>query len=191
MFKGNRNSKKEFEKKMLIKKTLNEMNKQIQKLEEQKQVYINAGKLAKEKGLTKQFNLAMAGYKMTRDQQTKVYEMKLNFELTSQMKDMSQMTASFLSGMSSLSRDMAKLTREKDFLQVGKDFSSAMEAVEMQTERLEDFMDNTSSSFSSNTISSAEDNKEIEKIFESEAAIGEMSNDDIDDELEKLMKKMS
>jgi len=34
------NAKKELEKKMLIKKTVNMMNKQIQKLEEQKQVYI-------------------------------------------------------------------------------------------------------------------------------------------------------
>lgn len=37
-------TKKEIQKKMLIKQTINQMNKQIQKLEEQKKVYIDAGK---------------------------------------------------------------------------------------------------------------------------------------------------
>ena len=86
------NAKKELEKKMLIKKTVNMMNKQIQKLEEQKQVYIEAGKQAKQRGLSAQYNLALSGLKMTLVQQKRVYEMKLNFEITSQMKDMTQMT---------------------------------------------------------------------------------------------------
>ena len=89
------NTKKELEKKMLINKTINTMNKQIQKLEEQKKVYIEAGKTAKQKGLTAQYNLALSGLKMTLTQQKRVYEMKLNFEITSQMKDMSQMTVQF------------------------------------------------------------------------------------------------
>jgi hypothetical protein len=38
---------KEIEKRMLIKQTINSMNKQIQKLEEQKEVYLRAGKEAK------------------------------------------------------------------------------------------------------------------------------------------------
>ncbi len=54
---------KEMKKKMLIKQTINAMNKQIQKLEEQKQVYINAGKQAKQRGLTEQYNLALSGLK--------------------------------------------------------------------------------------------------------------------------------
>ena len=58
-------SKKEIKKKMLIKQTINNMNKQIQKLEAQKQVYIDAGKQAKQKGLTAQYNLALAGLKTT------------------------------------------------------------------------------------------------------------------------------
>ena len=85
-------TKKEIEKKVLIKKTINEMNKQIQKLEEQKNAYIESGKQAKQRGLTAQYNLALAGLKMTITQQRRVYEMKLNFEITSQMKDMSAKT---------------------------------------------------------------------------------------------------
>ena len=80
-------TKKEMEKRMLIKRTVNAMEKQIQKLEEQKRVYLEAGKQAKQKGLTAQYNLAVAGLRMTIAQQRRVYEMKLNFEITSQMKD--------------------------------------------------------------------------------------------------------
>ena len=120
-------SKKEIKEKMLVKQTINAMNKQIQKLEEQKQVYIDAGKQAKEKGLPAQYNLALAGLKMTMAQQKRVYEMKLNFEITSQMKDMTAMTGEFLKGMGSLSKDMLKLSKDKEFLKVGKQFSEAID----------------------------------------------------------------
>ena len=114
---------KEIEKRMLIKQTINSMNKQIQKLEEQKEVYLRAGKEAKERGLEAQYNLALSGLKMTMAQQKRVYEMKLNFEITSQMKDMTVMTTEFLKGMSSLSKDMVKLSKEKDFKKVEKQFA--------------------------------------------------------------------
>ena len=40
---------KEIEKKMLIKRTINSMNKQINRLEDQKKVFVEAAKRAKEK----------------------------------------------------------------------------------------------------------------------------------------------
>ena len=50
---------KEIEKKMLVKRTINTMNKQINKLEDQKQMFIDAAKRAKEKSLDAQFKLAL------------------------------------------------------------------------------------------------------------------------------------
>ena len=155
-------SKKEVEKRMLIKRTIAEMDKQIQKLEKQKAGYIEAGKQAKQRGLNAQYNLALSGLKMTITQQRRVMEMKLNFEITSQMKDMTAMTADFLSGMGSLSKDMMKLTKEADFLKVQKQFVEAMTSVEVQAEQMEEFMDETQSSFATQTSGSAEDNAELE-----------------------------
>ncbi len=183
-------TKKEIEKRMLIKKTINTMNKQIQKLDEQKKVYIEAGKQAKEKGLTAQYNLALAGLKMTITQQRRVYEMKLNFEITSQMKDMSQMTSEFLKGMGSLSKDMLKITKEKDFLKVQKQFSEAMEGVEMQTAQMEDFMDETESVFSSTVSGSEADNSELEGLFANEASADNSTESMIEKELEELKRRM-
>ena len=187
---GNNKAKKELEKKMLIKKTINAMNKQIQKLEEQKQVYIDAGKQAKLKGLTAQYNLALSGLKMTIAQQKRVYEMKLNFEITSQMKDMSSMTTEFLKGMGSLSKDMMSLTKEKDFGKVQKQFSDAMVSVEMQTEQMEEFMDQTEATFATAYTTSAEDTKEIEQLISNEAQFDGASESSIDAELAELRKKM-
>ena len=183
-------NKKEIEKRMLIKRTITAMEKQIQKLEEQKKVYIEAGKQAKQKGLTAQYNLALAGLRMTITQQRRVYEMKLNFEITSQMKDMSKMTSEFLAGMGSLSQDMMKLTKEKDFMKVQKQFTEAMMGVEMQTERMEAFMDETESLFSSSNSGSAEDNKELESLITNEASIDGSTESEIEKELEALKKKM-
>lgn len=183
-------SKKEIEKKMLIRQTINAMNKQIQKLEEQKKVYIDAGKQAKQRGLTAQYNLALSGLKMTITQQRRVYEMKLNFEITSQMKDMSAMTSEFLKGMGTLSKDMLKLTKEKDFLKVQKQFTEAMASVEVQTEQMENFMQDTEAAFASGYSGTAEENNELEGLMTNEAAADNMTEAMIEKELEELKKKM-
>lgn len=183
-------SKKEIEKRMLVKQTLNAMNKQIQKLEEQKKIYIAAGKEAKQKGLTAQYNLALSGLRMTLAQQKRVCEMKLNFEITSQMKDMSAMTSEFLKCMGSLSKDMMKLTKEKDFKKVQKQFTEAMMRVEVQTEQMEDFMDETESAFATSYSGNAEENKELEGLMNNEAVGDNMTEAMIEKELEELKKKM-
>lgn len=183
-------SKKEIEKKMLIKKTVNQMNKQIQQLEEQKKTYIEAGKQAKQNGLTAQYNLALSGLRMTIAQQKRVYEMKLNFEITSQMKDMSQMTTEFLKGMGTLSKDMMKLTKEKDFLKVQKQFTEAMTGVEIQTEQMEEFMDETEATFSTAYSGTPSENQELDALMGNEAVSDNMTEQMIDKELEELKKRM-
>ena len=186
-------SKKEIKKKMLVKQTINAMNKQIQKLEEQKQVYIDAGKQAKERGLAAQYNLALSGLKMTMAQQRRVYEMKLNFEITSQMKDMTMMTGEFLKGMGSLSKDMMKLSSDKEFLKVGKQFTAAMAEVETQSQLLDDFMDTTQSAFEAGTIASPSDNAELDGLMAVDGASADGNADmlsDIEKELEALKKEI-
>ena len=183
-------SKKDIEKKMLIKKTVNTMNKQIQQLEEQKKTYIEAGRQAKENGLTAQYNLALSGLRMTIAQQQRVREMKLNFEITSQMKDMSQMTTEFLKGMGSLSKDMMKLTKEKDFMKVQKEFTEAIAGVEMQTQQMEEFMDETEAAFSTAYTSTPGENQELDALMGNVAASENMTEQMIDKELEELKKRM-
>lgn len=181
---------KEFEKKRLIKRTVYNMNKQIDALEEQKKVFVQKAVEAKKNGLEAQYNLALTGYKMTLLQQKRAQEMLLNFEITSQMKDMTMMTKQFLGGMSVLSKEMAKLADEKEFIEVQKQFEIAMGKAEKQAEQMDIFMETSQDSFASAAKVGNTDDAEIEKMIENQAGAGEFSDEAIDKELEELRKKI-
>ena len=184
-------SKKEIQKRMLVKKTLNLMNKQIEKLEQQKEQYINAGREAKQRGLTAQYDMALSGLRMTLIQQKRVYEMKLNFEITSQMKDMSQMTVDFLNGMGLLSKEMMQITKVKDFGKVQKQFEEAMVGAEVQMEQLESFMESTETSFSASFSGTTEEKQELDSLISIESQSVENTDALIEKELSELKKKIA
>ena len=183
---------KEIEKKMLVKRTINTMNKQINVLEEQKKVFVEKAKTAKKNGLEAQYNLALTGYKMTLLQQKRAQEMLLNFEITSQMKDMTMMTKEFLGGMSVLSKEMARLADEKEFIKVQKQFELAMGNAERQAEQMDMFMETSQDTFKSAQGSTDSiDDKEIKEMIDRQAGLDEFGDDAIDKELEELQKKMN
>jgi hypothetical protein len=184
---------KEIEKKMLVKRTINSMNKQIAKLEDQKQVFIDAAKRAKEKGLDAQYNLALSGYKMTVQQQRRAQEMLLNFEITAQMKDVTMMTSDFLRGLSDISREMTKLADAKEFSKIQAQFEEAMAAVETQTDQMDNFMEMSQETF----YNAGKDKKgagmtdaEFAKFIDEQASLDSLSSDNIDKEMEEIRKKI-
>ncbi len=184
---------KEIQKKMLVKRTVNSMNKQIARLEEQKKVFIDAAKRAKEKNLDAQFNLALSGYRMTVQQQKRAQEMLLNFEITAQMRDVTMMTTEFLKGMSVISKEMSKLADAKEFEKIQAQFEEAITAVETQTEQIDSFMEISQESFAS--AGKAKDGKDIsaddfEKFIMEASSSEQASNEDIDKEIEELKKKI-
>ncbi len=147
MFKSKQ--QKDFEKKMALKKTMNEMNKQIRKLDQQKEMFIVQGKEALAKGLNQQVSLAVSGLRMTLSQKKKVESMLLNLKITSQMKDVMMMTSEFLGAMTDVSKEMNKLTSEKQFANLERQFEQAMNGATMQQDMLDSFLENTDSSFDS------------------------------------------
>ena len=182
---------KEIEKKMLIRRTINSMNKQIAKLEEQKKMLVDKAVQAKKSGLDAQYELALTGYKMTLLQQKRAQEMLLNFEITSQMKDMTMMTREFLGGMSVLSKEMAKLADEKEFYEVQKQFETAMGKAELQAEHRELFLALCSASFQTAAGNTgAIDDAELREMIERDAGKDAFSDDAIDKELQELRKKL-
>ena len=183
---------KELEKKMVIKRTLTTMKQQINELEKQKAVYIAAAKRAKAQGLSAQYQLAVTGLKMTMKQQKKAQEMLLNFELSTQIKDMTAMTKAFLNGMSILSKEMSRLTDSKEFAKIQMEFEKSMEGVQEQGEQMEVFLDSNQSNFDSlaeDETSSTED-KEIAALLDEETSQDEMSDDILDKTLDELEKKI-
>ena len=184
-------SEKEIEKKMLIRRTINSMNKQIAQLEEQKKVFVEKAAAAKKNGLNAQYELALTGYKMTLLQQRRAQEMLLNFEITSQMKDMTMMTREFLGGMSVLSKEMAKLADDKEFIEVQKQFEEAMGKAERQAEQMDLFMEMSSDTFQTAAGNAgAVDDSQLREMIERDAGKDAFSDDAIEQELTQLRKKL-
>lgn len=184
---------KEIEKKMLIKRTINAMNKQINRLEDQKKVFVEAAKRAKEKNLEAQFNLALSGYKMTLQQQRRAQEMLLNFEITAQMKDVTMMTSEFLRGMSVISKEMTKLADAKEFAKIQAQFEEAMAAVETQTDQMDNFMEMSQETFYNQGVDKKGNqmsDKEFEKFIMEQVGQDELSSDAIEKEMAELRKKI-
>ncbi len=184
---------KEFDKKMAIKKTINEMNKQIAKLEDSERNFLDIAKKAKEENLPNQLALAINALKSTIAQKKRVQEMLLNFQIMTQTKDMLFTTSEFLKGMGSLSHDMAKLCNDKEFNKVSVQFEQAMNATEAQTERIDEFLDNSKDSFA--TLSRLEDggkikDEDIYAILDSQVNAEGSSSSEIDSLSEELKKKI-
>lgn len=180
---------KEFEKKITLKKTINEMNKQLNMLQQSKNTYIEKAKEAKIHGLTNELNLAISALKSAMTQEKKIREMKINFEIMMSLKDMLKTTSEFLGGMKTLSKDMVKLTDDRQFNKVAKQFGLAMMATEKQKERVELFLDDSKDSFSSLSETSDISNEEIMSLIDEEIIQGDKS-DNIDNILDNLDKKI-
>ena len=186
-------AEKEFDKKMAIKKTINEMNKQIEKLEKSEQYFLDVAKKAKEQNLPSQLTLAINALKSTIAQKKKVQEMLLNFQIMTQTKDMLLTTSEFLKGMGSLSKDMAKLCNDKEFAKVSVQFEQAMMATEAQTERVETFLENSKYSFQN--LTKIEDggkvkDEDIYAILDAQTGAESTGSEELDEIGKKLKEKL-
>lgn len=179
---------KEMEQRMLIRRTMQKIQKYINSLESQKTKYIEWAKIAKQKGIETQYSLAVSGLKTAVAQQKKAEEILLNFELTSQMRDLNVMTSEFLNGMSSLSKEMASISKNMDFVKVQQQFEVAMMGVEETTFNLDNMLDTSESSFANLACDTSKiDNDEIEKLINNETITQEAALDvEIDKKLEQI-----
>lgn len=183
---------KELEKKMAIKKTINEMNKQINKLEESEKYFLDLAKKAKTQGLDSQLVIAINALKSTIAQKKKVQEMLLNFQIMTQTKDMLLTTSEFLKGMGSLSKDMSKLCNDKEFSKISKEFQIAMMNTEKQTQRLEMFLDESKDTFTNLTeveTGGTIKDEDIHAIIDQEVLNKTTEEDDDIDAISEMLKK--
>lgn len=188
-------AEKKLEQKLAIKKTLNNLNKQVNELEKTKTSAIEKARVAKENGLTAEYNLALSLYRASVTQQKRAREMLLNFEITTQMKDMASLTKEFLKGLSVLSHEMVKLTNNKDFLKVQQQFEKAITGVETQAQQLDVMMDESEQKFTEVTndeeaISEEDFAKIIDEVSMQEEMVSGDSISNIDEELKNLRKKI-
>lgn len=183
-----RKENKAIKQKIFIKKSMGNMRRIVNKLEDQKSLYIKKAKEAKLKGADTQVNLAVNALKMTVAYQRKAEEMLLNFEIAYQMKDLGAMTSQFFRGISVLSKEMQDIAKSNNFVKVQKAFEKAMVGMETQSMNLEVFLDSSQDSFEGvSNEASAIDDQEISKLLDNEAGEAEAKLDlDIESKLKEV-----
>lgn len=169
-------AEKDMEKRALVRKTIRSIEKYIAQLQEQKNKSIAAAQEARQQGSKQMYSLALSALKTAMAQEKKAREMLLNFQLASQMRDLSAMTAGFLEGMSVLSKEMKDITGDMNFAKVQKQFAEAMAGVEETTDNIDQMLEDTDAAFGS--IASASGNipdSELEALignFETDSSLG-------------------
>ncbi len=183
---------KEQERKMLIKRSLREMEKRIAKLKEQETFYINAAREAIREELPDQIKLAEEALKITINERKRTYKMYLNAKIISQMKDMSAMTNEFLGAIHVISRDISDGTTA-DMSKLSAELRMAMEKVSEQSENLGEMLEESQDgiSFVSTGNTSVSDDKINKLIYgESAGASATASVTDIDAEIAAMRKRL-
>ena len=182
--------KKEMQRRLLIKQTMKSIEKYIAGLNKQYESYVEIAKVAKMKGADQQFKLAVSAIRTVTSQKQKAEEMLLNIQITSQMRDLTKMTKGFLTTMNTISKDMIKTTKSMDFDNVTKNFETALDNVEVATDRLDTLLDSSNDSYASIADNSKISNDEIAKMIDLEIAHQEsVLNSNIDAKVEKLNNK--
>lgn len=166
-----RKSKSEIqmEQKMLVNKTLNTMKSFVNKLEPKIDYFIEKAKEAKAKNIPSQYNNAVRMIKATMSQKKRAEEMLLWFEMTNQMKEISEMSSQFFKGMEIVSVEMAKLTpKNKEFDKILRNIENGMKASNLQANQVNSFMERAGDLFDSFVESGDEEmisDKEVDALI--------------------------
>jgi methyl-accepting chemotaxis protein len=183
-------AKKEQERRMLVKKSMKELEKRIVKLKEQEAFYINAAREAIKEELPDQIKLAEEALKLTVSERKRTYKMYLNAKIISQMKDMTAMTNEFLGAIHIISKDIAHGTTA-DISKLSTELRTAMDHVTQQTEGLSEMLEDsqdTLTDFSSGTSLVSDENIN-QMIYGNSQSTS--SDADIDAEMKKLLERLS
>lgn len=184
-------AEKEMERRALVRKTIRSIEKYVSQLQEQKNQAVKSAQEARQQGSKQMYNLALSAIKTAMAQEKKAREMLLNFQLASQMRDLSAMTAGFLDGMSVLSKEMKEITGDMNFAKVQKQFAQAMQGVEETTDNIDAMLDNTDMAFGA--ISSAMGDipdSELEALIGGMEDSSTTSSADIDSKLAELERQL-
>lgn len=138
-----RKSKEEklIEQRMAINATMDKMQSFIAQLEPKKQLFIDKARQAQKSGLVSQEKSAKAALKQVMSQQRLAEKMLVNFEIMTNMRDLTEMSGEFLKGLVVMCKQMAGLTAKMDFAKSEKELNKAMIEAQVQTEKMNEFLD--------------------------------------------------
>lgn len=189
-----RKSKEEklVEQRMAINATMDKMQSFIAQLEPKKQLFIDKARQAQKSGLTAQEKSAKAALRQVMSQQRLAEKMLVNFEIMTNMRDLTEMSGEFLKGLVVMGKQMAGLTAKMDFAKSEKELNKAMIEAQVQTERMNEFLDKMTVTVDSGFEEAGGiTSEEIDAIVGVDEAREQLSLDEeIDSKLAELNKKL-
>ena len=179
---------KRIEEKMLIKKAMSKIKRYIEQLNNAKTQYKEEAIKAKKQGIASQYKLAISGLKMATRQSHVAEQLLLNLELNQQTKDASEVTRDFVTGMSTLGKEINDLNGKINVARTSKKMRTAMAQSERMREGLEGFMDESEMLFGSMSDDAGSD-AEFDALIMREMEADSADLSAMDAEIDKLLKR--
>lgn len=181
---------KQIEERIMIKRTANRMRKYVTDLEPKKKEFIEKAKEARLKGAKAQEQLAKNALKQVLSQQRMAEQMLLNFEITAQLKDLTELSGEFMQGMTSVSKEMSKMADKINFGAATKEFSKAMAKSQIQSEKMSSFLEQLGETFDVAVADSdSVPDAEVDALIDGFAGEAESAMDrEIEDKLAKVQQ---
>lgn len=179
--------KKRIKEQMLINQAIAAVKKQLADLENSRKHYIQAAATARANGIASQYALAKNAIRIVTAQKTVVEQMLLNLQISSQIKDVSEMTKSFADGMKILTGSITDTTDGLNFEKVSAQMNKAMISTQMKQAESEAFLDATSAGFAGFAATHGSGEDEIDRLIA--ASMGE-GDGTIDSEIADLERKL-
>lgn len=182
-------ARREFKKKMQIRRTLTDLKRRVSTLEKQKGEYLEKAKQAKLKGNQAQYSLARSGLRASINQITRAEQMLLNIELANQNREFDASGKSFVKGMNVLSKELKRSSRPADFSRASKAFGRGMERVGEAGMGLDELLSGNTAVLDGSGAGELSDS-ELDKLIDSEVLGAESGMDmEIDRMLREFDKK--
>lgn len=179
--------KKRIKEQMLINQAIAAVKKQLVDLESSRKRYIQAAATARANGIASQYALAKNAIRIVTAQKTVVEQMLLNLQISSQIKDVSEMTKSFADGMKILTGSITDTAESLDFEKVTRQMNNAMASTQMKQAESDAFLDAASAGFAGFAATNGTGEDEIDRLIESQLG-GDGSIDADIAELERKLK---
>lgn len=180
--------KKRIKEQMLINQAIAAVKKQLTDLESSRKRYIQAAATARANGIASQYALAKNAIRIVTAQKTVVEQMLLNLQISSQIKDVSEMTKSFADGMKILTGSITDTTDSLDFEKVTRQMNKAMISTQMKQAESDAFLDASSAGFAGFAATNGTGEDEIDRLIEAQLGGGDGSIDADIAELERRLK---
>ncbi|MCL2630377.1 MAG: AAA family ATPase [Firmicutes bacterium] len=155
---------KEYKRKTAVRRTTQELKRFIDGAARLKDSYIEKAKQARAKNAYALYQIARSGLKTTMMQLAKAEEMLSNMELIAQYADFAKLSSGFVAGMGSVSKELSKAAASMNFEKAEKLFNKAMQKADFASDKMGDFLNNSSDTFVSSASLSDMLDSEIDKL---------------------------